>query len=64
MSGLSNGSLDLIKVRLQTQEGNNNAISGAKNVWMKEGPLAFYKVHYCINLLLTHLISTDEKHVV
>ncbi|KZF23869.1 mitochondrial carrier protein [Xylona heveae TC161] len=33
---------DLVKVRLQTQ-GGGNAFSTARNVWVKEGPLAFYK---------------------
>ncbi|OGM40451.1 hypothetical protein ABOM_010922 [Aspergillus bombycis] len=33
---------DLVKVRLQTQNGGN-ALSTARNIWAKEGPLAFYK---------------------
>ncbi|KAE8345724.1 hypothetical protein BDV24DRAFT_159055 [Aspergillus arachidicola] len=33
---------DLVKVRLQTQNGGN-ALSTARNIWAREGPLAFYK---------------------
>ncbi|KAF7595027.1 hypothetical protein BBP40_007628 [Aspergillus hancockii] len=33
---------DLVKVRLQTQDGGN-ALLVARNIWAKEGPLAYYK---------------------
>ncbi|KOC09003.1 mitochondrial carrier protein [Aspergillus flavus AF70] len=35
-------SYDLVKVRLQTQNGGN-ALPTARNIWAKEGPLAFYR---------------------
>ncbi|BAE62775.1 unnamed protein product [Aspergillus oryzae RIB40] len=33
---------DLVKVRLQTQNGGNT-LPTARNIWAKEGPLAFYR---------------------
>ncbi|KAE8387516.1 mitochondrial carrier protein [Aspergillus alliaceus] len=40
--GVAQDLIDLVKVRLQTQDGGN-ALSTARNIWAKEGPLAFYK---------------------
>ncbi|RFU28388.1 hypothetical protein B7463_g7941, partial [Scytalidium lignicola] len=34
---------DIVKVRLQTSNQYPNALEAAKSIWVKEGPLAFYK---------------------
>lgn len=34
---------DIVKVRQQTSHSNLNALTIIKNIWTKEGPLAFYK---------------------
>ncbi|RQM06223.1 hypothetical protein DH86_00003343 [Scytalidium sp. 3C] len=34
---------DIVKVRLQTSTQYSNALEAAKSIWVKEGPLAFYK---------------------
>ncbi|KAK1538306.1 hypothetical protein CPAR01_08419 [Colletotrichum paranaense] len=41
--GIAQVLIDLVKVRLQTQGGGGNALGLVRNIWTKEGPLAFYK---------------------